>query len=138
MINGNEMLQKINYLNKKKTEKNNVSFYIVFPPLGICSHSLDRDFISLYQGSYSTSTNARSQLTPVIYICQAVGSLVCTVPEPPPRRHTPATARSSPKDAEVHVHTGSEDYVHRIKTINIILTILAKIAEGKLSKCPLL
>lgn len=59
-------------------------------------------------------------------------------PEPPPRRHTPATARSSPEDAEVFVHTGSEDYIHRIKTITIILTILAKIAEGKLSKCPLL
>lgn len=126
MINGNEMLQKINYL-KKKTEKNNVSFYIVFPPLGIHSHSLNRDFISLYQGSYSTSTDASSQLTPVIYICQAVGSLVCTVP----RRYTPATARSSPEeDAEVHMHMGSKDYIHQTKTINIILTILAKIAEG--------
>lgn len=46
-------------------------------------------------------------------------------------RHTPATAPSSPEeDAEVHVPLGGKDYSLRIKTINIILTISAKIAEG--------
>lgn len=146
MMNGNATLQKINYLKKKKNEKSNVTCYILFLPLGIHSHSRDRDFISLYHGSYSTSPDASSQLTPVVCICQARRGTLCLSLQLPGRRlpklscHLGRVTRRR-EAVQLHKHlpdlarpliaarTRQLDYINRTWTVNVVLTTLAKIAE---------
>lgn len=62
---------------------------------------------------------------------------LCTVPEPPPLCHTPATALSSPEEAaEVRGHRGSKADIQPMTAINTILTALEESAEGVTWEAP--
>lgn len=75
MINGAEMLQKINYLIRRLRKAPSVvtfcSILWAFVP------TRETDFTSLYPGSCGPSAHRHSQITLLVCICQALCSVLC-------------------------------------------------------------